>query len=105
MSLSALRIYLTLKPQLLYTLFHRFLIQYNFLNKQWLIAKNGTCFVKATFFSCCCRHFLNFHVVFLSGGKMDYPVDESSSDDDSYYGDYDNCYDVDDWDYQAGDAG
>ena len=33
-----------------------------------------------------------------------YPVDESDSDNDSYYGDYDHCYDENDWDYHVGDA-
>ena len=45
----------------------------------------------------CFKHF--------SGGKMHgYPVDESDSDNDSYYGDYDHCYDENDWDYHVGDA-
>ena len=33
-----------------------------------------------------------------------YPVDESDSDNDSYYGDYDHYYDENDWDYHVGDA-
>ena len=48
--------------------------------------------------------FSNICLLF-SGGKMHgYPVDESDSDNDSYYGDYDHYYDENDWDYHVGDA-
>ena len=51
-----------------------------------------------------CINLVNVCLLF-SGGKMHgYPVDESDSDNDSYYGDYDHCYDENDWDYHVGDA-
>ena len=51
-----------------------------------------------------CINLVNVCLLF-SGGKMHgYPVDESDSDNDSYYGDYDHCYGENDWDYYVGDA-